>query len=275
MIKLVKLFFVFLFAILFTQCRTSRSGKAITKAIAAKDTTQLVKIKNTADSLAQIKETKDLMQKTAIDFTTFKAKIKLDIETSKGKKPDLIANVRMIKDSAVWISISIPLINYEVFRAIIKKDSVILMDIREKEVFYRSISYLQEMTDIPFDLRELQNLFVGNPIFFNKNNMTVKKFEKYLLVVSASSDLKSLATYSLPENLLQHCKLDDVDIMQNRTADVTYDDYSNENGIAFATRRQIIASEKNKLDIRMNFKQYEFNKELSVSFNVPKNYKKK
>jgi Domain of unknown function (DUF4292) len=94
------------------------------------------------------------------------------------------------------------------------------------------------------------------------------------LVSSVGGDFKNLITYALPDNLLQHSKLDDLDIMQNRTADFTYDDYNNSNGIPFATRRQIIASEKNKLDIRMNFKQYEFNKELSVSFNVPKNYKK-
>jgi hypothetical protein len=273
--KLVKLMGVFIVVLSFTQCRTSRSGKAISKAIAAKDTTQMVSIKNTADSIAQVNESKALLKKTFINYKTFNAKIKLDILTSKGKKPDLIANVRMIKDSAVWISISVPLINYEVFRALITKDSVILVDKQEKEVYYRSISYLQEMTDIPFDLKELQNLFVGNPIFFNEKNITVKKFEKFLLMASVSNDFKSLITYSLPDNLLQHCKLDDVDIMQNRTADVTYADYSNENGIPFATRRQIIASEKNKLDIRMNFKQYEFNKELSVSFNVPKNYKKK
>jgi 3-phenylpropionate/cinnamic acid dioxygenase small subunit len=69
--------------------------------------------------------------------------------------------------------------------------------------------------------------------------------------------------------------MDDVDLSRNRTADITYDDYETNNGIAFATNRQIVATEKNKIDIRMNFKQYEFNKELSVSMTVPKNYQRK
>ena len=35
------------------------------------------------------------------------------------------------------------------------------------------------------------------------------------------------------------------------------------------------ASEKTKVDIRLSFKQYEFNKELSFPFTVPRNYKTK
>jgi Domain of unknown function (DUF4292) len=265
------LFLIILGSIIFVQCR---SGKAISKAIAPRDTAQVVLIKNAADSLLLVTETRAIIKKSFINYKTFNAKIKLDIETSKGKKPDLIANVRIIKDSAVWISISLALVNYELFRALITKDSVILVDKQEKEVHYRSINYLQELTNIPFDLKTIQDVLVGNVIFLNEENINVRKFEKLFLVASIGKDFKNLMTYTSPQNLLQHCKLDDVDIMQNRTADFSYDDYHSNYGFPFAERRQIIVSEKNKLDIRMFFRQYEFNKELSVSFSVPKSYKK-
>ena len=71
---------------------------------------------------------KEELAKKHIDFRSFSAKIKLDIEDSKGKKPDLLANVRMIKDSAIWISISATILNVEVFRVIYTKDSVILLN---------------------------------------------------------------------------------------------------------------------------------------------------
>jgi hypothetical protein len=267
--------FIYLFVlatvISFTQCK---SGRAISKAIAPRDTTKVVQVKSLEDSILLINTIKTNLQKRKIDFKTFSAKIKLDIETSKGKKPDLIANIRMIKDSAIWISISATFLNVEVFRALITKDSVILVDKQEREVHYRSIDYLQEITDIPFDYFTVQDLLVGNPIFFNEKNMTVRKFENFLLLSSVGESFKNLITVSTPDNLLQHCKLDDIDVTQNRTADFTFDNYSNSNGFPFSTSREIVATEKNKLDIRMNFKQYEFNKELSVSFSVPKNYKK-
>lgn len=263
--------FVILLSLLFTQCR---SGRIITKAIAPRDTTKVIEMKSPADSFLLVNSTKEIIKKNFIDFKTFSAKIKLEIDDSKGRKPDLLANIRMIKDSAIWISISASILNLEVFRVLITKDSVILLNKQEKEVQYRSISYLQEITEIPFNFKTLQNLLVGNPIFYSDSNINVRKFEEFLLVSSINSEFKNLLTISTSDNTLKHSKLDDVNFARNRTADFTYDSYENNNGFKFSTYRQIIASEKNKLDVRMNFKQFEFNKELSVYFSVPKNYKK-
>lgn len=268
---------VFVFAVaaclFFSQCK---SGKIITKAIAPRDTASVVvvEVKSTIDSSLIFNSTKDIIQKNFIDFKTFSAKIKLDIDDSKGKKPDLLANIRMIKDSAIWISISASILNIEVFRVLVTKDSVILLNKQEKIVQYRSINYLQEITEIPFDFNTLQNLLVGNPIFYNDSNISVKKLDDFLLVSSINNDFKNLLTISTIDNTLKHSKLDDINFARNRTADFTYDNYESNNGIKFSTYRQIVASEKNKLDVRMNFKQFEFNKELSVYFSVPKNYKK-
>ncbi len=262
---------VILISLFFTQCR---SGRTIAKAIAPRDTTKVIVMNSSIDSLNLINSTKNIIQKNSIDFKTFSAKIKLEIDDSKGKKPDLLANIRMIKDSAIWISISASILNIEVFRVLVTKDSVILLNKQEKEVQYRSINYLQEITEIPFDFKTLQNLLVGNPIFYNDSNITVRKFEDFLLVSSKNKDFKNLLTISTTDNTLKHSKLDDLNFARNRTADFTYDSYEDNNGLKFSTYRQIIASEKNKLDVRMNFKQFEFNKELSVYFSVPKNYKK-
>ena len=70
-----------------------------------------------------------------------------------------------------------------------------------------------------------------------------------------------------------HSKLDDINVARNRTADITYDEYENNNGLNFSTYREVTVSEKNKLDIKLNYKQYEFNKELQIVFSIPKNYK--
>ncbi len=262
---------VVLISLLFTQCR---SGRTITKAIAPRDTTKVIILNSSSDSLNLVNSTKETIQKNIIDFKTFSAKIKLEIDDSKGKKPDLLANIRMIKDSAIWISISASILNIEVFRVLVTKDSVILLNKQEKEVQYRSINYLQEITEIPFDFKTLQNLLIGNPIFYNDSNITVRKLDEFLLVSSKSKDFKNLLTISTIDNTLKHSKLDDVNVARNRTADFTYDSYGDFNGLKFSTYREIVASEKNKLDVRMNFKQFEFNKELSVYFFVPKNYKK-
>jgi hypothetical protein len=256
----------------FTACKP---GRVITKAIAPKDTTMVIKPSSVNDSLVKVKEAINIIKKQRIDFKTFNSKVKLDIQTAK-ENQDLNANIKIIKDSVIWISISVPqYLNYEAFRVYITKDSVILLNKKEKEVYYRSIDYLQELTNIPFDYKTIQDLLIGNPIFFNENNVTVKNFEKYTLVNTADMGFKNLITLLAPSNLLEHCKLDDIDITKNRTADFTFDGYENADGFTFATQREIIVTEKNKLEVKMRYKNYEFNKELSLNFNVPKSYKKK
>jgi Domain of unknown function (DUF4292) len=199
----------------------------------------------------------------------------VEYEDSKGKNPDIIAVVRLMKDSAIWVSLSASIFNLEVYRMLITKDSVILMNMREKEVQYRSLDYLQEVTEIPFDYKTIQDLLVGNPIFLDTTVVSYKKTDSRILVSTIGVFFKHLLTLSLDNNLLLHSKLDDVDVTRNRTADITYDNFESKSGVDFSTYREITVSEKNRLDIRLNYKQYEFNKELSVRLNVPKNFKVK
>ena len=124
-------------------------------------------------------------------------------------------------------------------------------------------------------LKRYKTYWLGIPFFFNVNNASFRRLEQFVLISAIGSDFKNLLTLSNDKNLLLHSKLDDVDVLRNRTASISYDDYSKAGDHDFATKRQIIISEKNKIDIRLNFKQFEFNKELSVGFSVPNNYKKK
>jgi hypothetical protein len=255
-------------------CHTTK--KIINKAIAPKDSTAaVITTRSSSDSLLMVNRSVTGLHSHYIDFKTFSAKIKVEYEDNKGKKPELTANVRIIKDSAIWISLTATFLNFEVYRMLITKDSVILLNKQDKEVQFRSLDYLQDVTEIPFDYSTLQDLLVGNPIFMDSTVVSYKKLDDKVLVSTVGTYFKNLLTLSSDNFVLLHSKLDDVDVARNRTADITYNDFDDKTGIIFSTYREITVSEKNKLDIRLNFKQYEFNKELSVSFNVPKNYKRK
>jgi hypothetical protein len=265
---------IFIVAFSAPSCKTV---KQINKVIGPKDTTAVVTVdKSKVDSLLTIKNTVEKLNRNYIDFKSFNAKIKVDYQDSKGKQPDVTAIVRIIKDSAIWISLTASFLNIEVYRVLITKDSVILLNKQDKEVQYRSLDYLQEVTQIAFDFKTLQELLVGNPVFVDTNNIVnYKMTENQVLLSTIGQYFKNLLSLSTDNYLLMHSKLDDVDLSRNRTADLTYGSYENKSGFNFSTYREITLSEKNKLDIQLNFKQYEFNKELSVSFNVPKNYRKK
>ena len=156
----------------------------------------------------------------------------------------------------------------------INKDSVKLMNKLEKTVEYRSIAYLQELTEVPFDFYALQDVIVGNPVFIDSNIVSYKSTGNELLVLMVGNVFKHLITLSSTDLKVLHSKLDDVDSTRNRTADITYDSYENAGSFNFSTKRKITVAEKSKLDINLDFKSYSFNKPQDYPFNIPKNYKR-
>jgi hypothetical protein len=62
--------------------------------------------------------------------------------------------------------------------------------------------------------------------------------------------------------------------VRNRTADLTYSDYETKKNVSVSTKRRISISEKKKLDIKLEFKQFTFNEDVSFPFSVPKNFKR-
>lgn len=251
-----------------------RATKKINKAIAPKAIVT-INNKNAEDSIREINQTLNSFKSHYIDFKTFSGKIKVESSGVNGKNPDITAVVKIKKDSAIWISLTATFLNVEVFRVLITKDSVLLLDKQQKEAKLRSLDYLQEVTEIPFDYKTLQDLLVGNPIFFSDSITTFKKNDNTILLTTIDEYFKNLITLTPDNNLIIHSKMDDIDLNRSRTAQISYGDYQNFNGIFFSTSREIDVSEKSKLNIKLNYKQYEFDKEVSISFSIPKNYKRK
>lgn len=252
-----------------------RSTKKIGTAIAKKDTTAAQTVISDArkDSLAFIQHTLQAINANKLDFTTFTAKVNIDYRDAADKNYDVNATVRMYKDSAIWISAN-AILGIEALRALITKDSVKIIDKLNKSYTARSVDYLQEVTALPLDLTTIQNLLLGNPVFLDSNVVSYNRTGDAIALLSLGQWFKNLLTIGDGDKLLQHSKLDDINIARSRTADLTYTDYENKKGFPFATKRRILISEKKKLDIKLDFKQYERNGDVSFPFSIPKNYER-
>lgn len=227
-----------------------------------------------ADSIRYIKSILSRLDSNRINFKTFSAKMNVDYSGTDGKKYDVNANVRMYKDSVIWISVN-AILGIEAMRAYITKDSVFLLDKLNKTYTARSVDYLQEVSALPLTLSTLQDLIIGNPVFLDSNVISYSTGNNTVSLLSIDNRFKSFITLNAGDKTLLHSKLDDVNIARSRTADLGYSDYENKRGPQFATKRRISVTEKNKLNIAMDFKQYEFNQEVSFPFSVPKNYTNK
>lgn len=267
--------FITLAAFFFASCKSTRN---IQTAIAKKDSsTVMVPVIPTnnpkQDTIAFIRDNYKKIMDSRISVTAFSAKVDVDYTDGEGKRINVNAHIRMYKDSVIWVSVTGPL-GIEGVRAYITKDSVKVLNKQDKVYITRSVSYLQEITELPLDLHSLQNLILGNPVFLDSTIVSYSRSAGSISLQSNGKFFKNLLTISDPDRLLQASKLDDKDELRNRTCYLTYSDYENKKGFNFPSKRTINISEKKKLDIKLNFKQYEFNETLSFPFNVPKNYKR-
>ncbi len=262
-----------LFIITIMVLASCRSTKKIQTAITKKDTVETTASVTKTDSLKLIKNALLKLGENRIIFTTFSAKVDVDYRGGDDKHYDVNANLRMYKDSLIWASVN-AVFGIEAMRMLITKDSIFLLNKLNKTYLVRSIDYLQEVTSLPLTLSTLQNLLVGNPVFVDSNTVSYSNDNITIALLSIGKTFKNLITINPNNNVLVHSKLDDIDITRSRTADLNYDDYENKKGRLFSSKRRITVAEKNKLDISLNFKQYEFNDEVNFPFSIPKNYQK-
>jgi hypothetical protein len=262
--------------VIFLSAISCKSTRKIQTAIAKKDTSQMV-VLNTAhaDSVLFIRQVLEKIKSNQItDYKTFSAKLKVNYTNKEGEQPELTVFVRIQKDSKIWVSINATVFKYEGMRVLVTPDSIKLINYKDNIVQLRSISYLQDAIQLPFDFYTLQDFLLGNAVYLDSNVVSYKKYENSIVLMNIGSLFKHLLTVSSGDYILQHSKLDDVDPIRNRTGDILYAGYENKNGLQFSTERRISLSEKSKLDININIKQYSFNETLSFPFNIPKNYKR-
>ena len=207
-----------------------------------------------------------------INYTTFSAKINVDYQGTDGKKYDVNANLRMYKDSVIWISIT-AILGIEGLRAYITKDSVKILNKQDKIYMARSVAYLQEVTALPLDLHSLQDILIGNPVFFDSSMVSYSRTGNTISLLSTGKWFKNLLTLN-EMGRIENSKLDDVDLNRSRTCNLSYAEYENKKGVPFSSKRRITVAEKANLDIKLDFKSYDFNETLSFPFTVPKNYKR-
>ena len=263
--------FFFIVIILLASCR---STKKIQTAIERKDTVVTEVFANKIDSQQLIKNALVKLGENRIEFQTFSAKVDVDYRGGDDKHYDVNANLRMYKDSLIWASVN-AVFGIEAMRMLITKDSIFLLNKLNKTYLVRSIDYLQEVTSLPLTLSTLQNLLLGNPVFVDSANMvSYSNDNNTIALLSIGKTFKNLITINGNSNVLVHSKLDDIDIARSRTADLNYDDYENKKGRSFSSKRRITVAEKYKLDISLNFKQYDFNADVNFPFSIPKNYQK-
>ena len=137
------------------------------------------------------------------DWIGFKLDTEINVE---GKSDSFTMNVRMARDSAIWISLS-PALGVELARVLLLPDSVRVISKvpSNKFVFEGNYKQLEKSLGIPFNFYTFQDLFSGNPLGLNPqddkfisqvdgfNYILIEKFPRRVKKLLGGTDERRIA----------------------------------------------------------------------------------
>ncbi len=183
----------------------------------------------------------------------FSLKSKVDFNDGRTAM-SFIANVRMRKDSLIWVSFTGPF-GIEVIRAVIDKDSVRIWNKLSSERNTQPVSSLNRFLPFTPTFFDIQDFLLGNPLLIssakpsisNANLMRIFMQDNVRYSVQHNVDMQN---YTLSELLLK-------DKMEKQQMDATFESYERLQGYAFSKARNIkIIRGEQKMGLELDIYKY-------------------
>ncbi len=225
------------------------------------------------------------LKEKELKFTWFSAKFSAEY-SNKGKKNSFSGQIRIRKDSLIWISLT-PMLGIEAVRLMISQDSVKMINRLNDTYFTGDYEYVNRFlnTNIDFDL--LQAFLLGNDLQFYEDGTFRASIDHgaYKLSTGERRKLKKFVRNS-QENLkifIQNIWLDPVnfkithaDVKEIRRDNIklesTYDDFELVEGQLFPRKMTYVIWAENTIRVKSDFSKMTINNPLQFPFKIPASY---
>jgi len=276
--NLAYIFFIPLIVAVFA-CKSKQ--KVVSQTIAP-DTTNIAPSKDLvedkpADSLLTVIRANDFK------FHSLSAKIDVDADMAKGHN-SFGCTMRIVNDSAIWISVS-PLLGIEAFRILITKDSVKYMNRINKTYLAGDYKMINEMLQLDADYNMVQSILLGKTYLYyeQKNYLTSIDDNQYLLSTLPKRKLKKAineeenpflivhANWVDPANFMVN-KLFIKDFKHNRKLEVNYTNFVVIDGQPVPHHIDVDVKAEKPSHIKLVYSKVTLNKVGSLPFTIPASY---
>lgn len=226
--------------------------------------------KKTVPALPDAVKTIDIEQ---IDFGYLQGKARMVFKDEK-KERDLKANIRIRKDSVIWMTFSV--IGVQGGKALINKDSITIVSTVDKEYYVFDYAELSKRFNFKIDYAVIESAMLGNllkPKEASDAIDTEQGFDK-LTQTEGSVTIKNLISPVTK-------KIEHVDLTESATSNTLKLDYSNFQPLgdkSFPYNGFVSIFYKTASGIFNNTITFEYtkvelgDKELKFPFNIPKRY---
>lgn len=203
-------------------------------------TTVVETVAATTDSSAKdssvIAEVLEPIKVNEVSFEYLTAKSKFSFDGKKQNFDNTNINIRMKKDSLIWISVTG--IGFEVARGLITPDSIVLMDKFHKQYYVFSYEALSRKYDFELNFPLLQSIIVGNlPYPQQPTDRFTKENDVYVL--SQTAGRIGISNQIATDNF-KLLNLNAVEKDKDNTFSLQYSDFRNVGDILFPFISQVV-----------------------------------
>ncbi|WP_428667243.1 DUF4292 domain-containing protein [Runella sp.] len=275
----------FVLVLVFSACHRPRekSKTATTSdslAVVQKDTNVSPKKDSLTVVTAPISETEDTkVNVETVDFKYLTAKSKVSFKSKDQDIDNANVNIRMLKDSVLWLSIVAGPI--EVVRGLITRDSIQIVDRYHKEYYLYDFNSLSQKFNFQLSFDLIQSILIGNMPIPKKENQRFKKEKDYFMLRQQEGKIV-LENYIGEQNRrLKKLLVTEQPTKNSLTLD--YDDFTHLNNYLFPYTSLIQLDYQSQKDnqlyqtvFRIKHQKVELSdKKLSFPFSVPPKYERK
>jgi len=209
-----------------------------------------------------------------LEFEYFQAKSKIKYNDGI-QKVNASATIRIRKDSIIWISLS-PSVGVELIRAIINKDSILVIDRFNKEYRQFGFDSLRRKFNIHIDYNMLQSALLGNLINErNKGDKVIKEDEYFIL--KQNQDNLAVNNF-INSNTMKIERVEISDEPNSSSMEIRYDDFQLYNDMLLPNKNSFHlsydqGSSELVSQININYNRISIdNKKMKFPFNIPNKY---
>lgn len=250
--------------------------------------------KNKKIKSLSVKKIHQELQENYLDFSTFSSKLNIKF-ISPDKDQALKANIRIRKDSTIWISI-IPALGIEMARVSLTKDSVKFLNKLNSQFFEGDYEYLSNMFHLELNYELIQALLL-NELFmyplpedsiklrqhFNANNDSLSYFLNSVKVKKVKRLQKKNKTEGLIDQTvtvnsdffkIEKIKISDFDL--DLFFDIKYSSFiQNDTTRYFPQQSEIdIKYEEKIVKISLKYSKITLDKPLKFNFSIPEKFER-
>ncbi len=256
---------------------------------ACKTTRKVVEVHPVSVKLkgADVIQVFDSVMQYSFNYEYLSAKASVDYTDKKGETKSFDVNLRVRKDSAIWVNIT-PLLGIEVARVLIRKDSIMVLDRVNKVCMRRSFDFLEEMFKSKISFEILQALIVGNYFPYQKSEKIKSLYEEDPYVIL--STLNKRQTKRIQEEkdptkpIIQDFWIDgNYRIVKSRITDekvdrwleASYKNFREVSGYLFPGNMVMTISGSSPTIMSIAYSKVSTGEALSMPFTVPEKYEMK